>query len=87
LAKHGPEVRGHLKGAKTLVRLDSRFVVQSWQDGMMVVSFAYLAFVWLLKLLIRSGRHVDVKDVELLVLRQSARGPASAGRASEAATA
>jgi putative transposase len=35
----------------------------------MLVSFAYLAFVSLLKLLIRSGRHVDVKDVELLVLR------------------
>jgi putative transposase len=35
----------------------------------MLVSFAYLAFVSLVKLLIRSGRHVDVKDVELLVLR------------------
>ncbi len=35
----------------------------------MLVSVAYLAFVSLLKLLIRSGRHVDVKDVELLVLR------------------
>ena len=35
----------------------------------MLVSFAYLAFVSLLKLLIRGGRHVDVKDVELLVLR------------------
>jgi putative transposase len=35
----------------------------------MVLPFVYLAFVSLLKLLIRSGRHVDVKDVELLVLR------------------
>jgi hypothetical protein len=35
----------------------------------MLVSFAYLAFVSLLKLLIRGGRHVDVRDVELLVLR------------------
>src|SRR5512133_2456066 len=35
----------------------------------MLVSFAYRAFVSLVKLLIRSGRHVDVKDVELLVLR------------------
>ena len=35
----------------------------------MVLSFVYLAFVSLLKLLIRSGRRVDVKDVELLVLR------------------
>jgi putative transposase len=35
----------------------------------MLVSFAYLAFVSLLKLLIRGGRQVDVKDVDLLVLR------------------
>ena len=35
----------------------------------MVLSFVYLAFLSLLKLLIRSGRCVDVKDVELLVLR------------------
>ena len=35
----------------------------------MLVSFVYRAFVSLLKLLIRSGRSVDVKDVELLVLR------------------
>jgi putative transposase len=35
----------------------------------MVLSFVYLAFLSLLKLLIRSGRRVDVKDVELLVLR------------------
>jgi putative transposase len=35
----------------------------------MALSFVYLAFVSLLRLLIRSGRTVDVKDVELLVLR------------------
>jgi hypothetical protein len=35
----------------------------------MVLSFVYLAFVSLLKLLIGSGRRVDVRDVELLVLR------------------
>ena len=35
----------------------------------MAVSFVYLAFVSLLKLVTRSGRRVDVKDVELLVLR------------------
>jgi putative transposase len=35
----------------------------------MAVSFVYLAFVSLLKLLTRRGRRVDVKDVELLVLR------------------
>ena len=35
----------------------------------MAVSFVYLAFVSLLKLLTRCGRRVDVKDVELLVLR------------------
>ena len=35
----------------------------------MVVSFVYLAFVSLLKLLTRRGRRVNVKDVELLVLR------------------
>src|SRR5215204_2855317 len=32
----------------------------------MALSFVYLAFVWLL---IRCGRTVDVKDIELLVLR------------------
>jgi putative transposase len=35
----------------------------------MALSFVYLAFVSLLKLLIRRGRTVDVKDIELLVLR------------------
>jgi putative transposase len=35
----------------------------------MAVSFVYLAFVSLLKLLTRRGRRIDVKDVELLVLR------------------
>jgi hypothetical protein len=35
----------------------------------MVLSFVYLAFVALLKLLLRSGRRVGVKDIELLVLR------------------
>ena len=35
----------------------------------MLVSFVYRAFVSLLKLLIRSGRSVHLKDVELLVLR------------------
>ena len=33
------------------------------------MSFVYLAFVSLLKLLMRCGRTVDVKDIELLVLR------------------
>jgi hypothetical protein len=35
----------------------------------MASSFVYLAFVSLLRLLIRCGRTVDVKDIELLVLR------------------
>jgi putative transposase len=35
----------------------------------MLVSFVYRAFVSLLRLLIRSSRSVDLKDVELLVLR------------------
>ena len=35
----------------------------------MALSFVYLAFVSLLRLLIRSGRSVDVKDIELLLLR------------------
>jgi putative transposase len=35
----------------------------------MVLSFVYLVFVSLLKLLLRSGRRVDAKDIELLVLR------------------
>ena len=35
----------------------------------MALSFVYLTFVSLLKLLIRCGRTVDVKDIELLVLR------------------
>src|SRR6266542_4240127 len=35
----------------------------------MVLSFVYLVFVSLLKLLLRSGRRVDVEDIELLLLR------------------
>jgi hypothetical protein len=35
----------------------------------MVLSFVYLVFVSLLKLLLRSGRRVDVRDIELLLLR------------------
>jgi hypothetical protein len=35
----------------------------------MLLSFAYLAFVSVLKLLIRSHRSVRVKDIELIVLR------------------
>jgi putative transposase len=35
----------------------------------MVLSFVYLVVVSLLKLLLRSGRRVDVKDIELLLLR------------------
>jgi len=35
----------------------------------MALSFVYLAFVSLLKLLMRCGRTADVKDIELLVLR------------------
>jgi putative transposase len=36
----------------------------------MALSFVYLAFVSLLRLLMRCGRSVDVKDIELLVLRR-----------------
>jgi putative transposase len=35
----------------------------------MLLSFIYLVFVSLLKLLIRSGRPAQVKDIELIVLR------------------
>jgi hypothetical protein len=35
----------------------------------MALSFAQLAFVSLMNLLIRCGRSVDVKDIEALVLR------------------
>ena len=35
----------------------------------MVLSFVYPVFVSLLRLLLRSGRRVGVKDVELLMLR------------------
>ena len=35
----------------------------------MLLSFIYLAFVSLLKLLVRSGRPAQVKDIELIVLR------------------
>jgi len=35
----------------------------------MVLSFVYLVFVSLLKLLLCSGRRVNVRDIELLVLR------------------
>ena len=52
----------------------------------MVLSFVYLVFVSLLKLLLRSGRRVDVKDIELLLLRHQLDVPGSAGRASEPTT-
>ena len=35
----------------------------------MLLSVVYIAFVSLLKLLIRSGRPTHVKDIELIVLR------------------
>jgi putative transposase len=35
----------------------------------MVFSFVYLVFMSLLKLLLRSGRRVEGKDIELLLLR------------------
>jgi hypothetical protein len=37
----------------------------------MVLSFVHLVFVSLLKLLLRSGRRVDVTDIEVLLLRHS----------------
>ena len=52
----------------------------------MVLSFVYLVLVSLLKLLLRSGRRVDVKDIELLLLRHQLGRSASSGRASKAAT-
>jgi transposase InsO family protein len=58
-----------VKGAKTLVRLGSRLVapvLERWRDAR-VVRLPSLRVA--AELLIRSGRHVDVKDVELLVLR------------------
>jgi len=35
----------------------------------MLLSFIYLAFVFLLKLMVRSGRSIAAKDIELIVLR------------------
>jgi len=35
----------------------------------MLLSVAYLAFVFVLKLVIRSHRSVQVKDIEVIVLR------------------
>jgi len=52
----------------------------------MVLSFVYLVFVSLVKLLLRSGRRVDVEDIELLVLRHQSGRSASSGRAPAAAT-
>jgi hypothetical protein len=52
----------------------------------MVLSFVYLAFVALLRLLPRSGRRVEVKDIELLVLRHQGGRSASSGRAPDSAT-
>ena len=40
-----------------------------WEHRAMLLSFIYIAFVSLLKLLIRSGRPAHVKDIELIVLR------------------
>jgi hypothetical protein len=52
----------------------------------MVLSFVYLAFVALLKLLLRGGRRVEVSDLELLVLRHQVGRSASSGRAPGART-
>jgi hypothetical protein len=52
----------------------------------MVLSFVYLVFVSLLKLLLRGGRRVDVKDIELLVLRHQLEVLPRQGRAPAAAT-
>jgi hypothetical protein len=52
----------------------------------MLLSFIYLIFVSLLKLLIRSGRPAQIKDIELIVLRHQLKvlrcqvGPPSLGR-------
>jgi len=52
----------------------------------MVLSVVYLVFVSLLKLLLRSGRRVEVKDLELLVLRHPSGRSASSDRAPGAAS-
>ena len=50
----------------------------------MVLSFFYLAFRALLGALVRSRRSLDLKDIELLVLRHGLEGSAPTGRSAEA---
>jgi putative transposase len=54
-----------LKGANTRVAS----LLGDWEDRGMVFSFLYLAFRALLGALVRSRRGLDMKDVELPVLR------------------